>query len=291
MIIKNIAKKAAIYLLLTIFGFVFIYPLIYMFFKSFMPLEDYFNPLVNLIPSQFSITNYVEIFSRISLWKSILYGIFLAGVSTLLQTLSCATVGYGFSRFDFRFKNLFLILVLVSFIIPTQVTMIGTYLGYSQLNLLGSPLAFFLPATFAQGLKSSIFIMIFYSFFNSIPKVLDEAAAIDGASTFVIFYKVALPLAKPAIILTVIFSMVWYWNETYLAALYIGSDVLSLSNQVALSLASIDSLAQTGQSDLQVYESVKMAGGIIMIIPLLIFYLVLQRHFVESIAKTGITGE
>ena len=165
------------------------------------------------------------------------------------------------------------------------------------MGLLGNIATFALPAALGQGLRSTIFIMLFFAFFSMLPKELDEAAEIDGASKFGIFIRVAIPLSIPMFIVGFIFSFVWYWNETYLTALYM-PNVKTLPMQLAsfadsfrqLINGSQDSNAGAGYQN-ELNEAIYMAGTIISILPLLIFYFVLQRWFVEGIDKAGLTGQ
>ncbi|MDR2535437.1 MAG: carbohydrate ABC transporter permease [Treponema sp.] len=285
------AGMAAAYGLLSVFGFVFVYPLVYILFISFMPPEDMFNPAVQFLPSVFSIDNYALIFSRMSFFKSIGYSLFLAGTSALLQSFACGLMGFALSRYRFGLKKLYLLLILACFIIPSQVTMIPAYLGFSRLKLIGSPLSFFIPAVLGQGFKSPIFILIFYSFFNTIPKALDEAGQIDGASPSRIFFSILAPLAFPAFVLTFLFSFVWYWNETYLTVIYIGNSAKTLLNQMAGVLSTLASEAMRDPIAAKINVPVKMASAMLCIGPLLVLYLVMQRQFVESVDRAGITGE
>lgn len=287
---KGFIRMVSIYALLLIFGFVFIYPLFFMLLRSFMPMMDLFNPYVYLIPSRFTLDHYLQIFSKINLLDALSNSIFLSFVSAFFQAVSCGLMGYGLSRFEFRLKKVYMALAVATFIIPGQVLMIPTYLGYSQLGIIGSPLSFFLPAAMGQGIKSAIFILIFYNFFGTIPKSLDEAAQIDGASFLKIFYKVAVPLSIPAVILTMIFSIVWYWNESYLITLYI-EKARTLPLQMATVLSTMENLANRDPNVAQMNVNIKMAASVITIIPLLIFYGFFQRQFVESVDKSGITGE
>ena len=165
------------------------------------------------------------------------------------------------------------------------------------MGIKGTLWAFILPAVFGNGLNAPIFILIFWQFFRQIPKVLIEAAKIDGAGQFKAFMRVALPSAKPAFITVALFSFVWYWNESYLTDLYV-QGVLTDSGWTTLVLQLNDFSANyndfqqsTGGSAASLNESISMAGTMLSILPLLILYFVLQRHFVESIDRTGITGE
>ncbi|GHU01453.1 ABC transporter permease [Spirochaetia bacterium] len=289
--VRNTLSLTAAYVLLSIFGFVFVYPLIYILLTSFMPPEDMFNPTVNLIPSLFTVENYALIFSRIRFFQSIGYSLFLSGVSSLLQALACGLMGYALSRYNFKLKKLYIALTLICFIIPSQITMIPTYLGFSRLRLIGSPLSFFIPAILGQGFKSPIFILIFFSFFNTIPRALDEAGQIDGAPPVIIFFRILVPLALPAFVLTFLFSFVWYWNETYLTVIYIGNSAKTLLNQIAGVLSTLENEAIRDPIAAKINVPVKMASAALCIAPLLAIYLVMQRQFVESVDRAGITGE
>ncbi len=288
--VKNRLMNIISYALLLIFGFVFIYPIAYMVLKSFMPQEDMFNPYVHLVPSQFVTANYQLLFDKMNFLQGISQSVILAFTSSALQVVACGLTGYGLSRFDFGMKKIYIALVVASFVIPSQVLMIPSYLGYSELGLIGSKLSFFLPAAFGQGLRSPIFILIFYNFFNTIPRILDEAAQIDGASALQVFLRVAIPLSIPAVILTMIFSVVWYWNESYLTTLYIG-EAKTLPIQMASVLSTMENLANKDPQAAQVNIPVKMAANFLTMVPLLVFYSILQKQFVESVDKSGITGE
>ena len=187
-------------------------------------------------------------------------------------------------------------LLIFSYILPSQVTMIPTYVLYNNMGILGTILTFVIPALFGNGLNAPIFILIFYQFFKQIPKVLTEAAAIDGAGHFKTFFRIAVPSAVPAIVTVVLFSFVWYWNESYLTELYVqGLASKSIWTNLVVQLKNFDmsfnTRASVGDTATSLNESVRMAATTISILPLLIMYLILQKQFVESIDRAGITGE
>jgi multiple sugar transport system permease protein len=174
--------------------------------------------------------------------------------------------------------------------------MIPTYVLYNDMGILGTIWTFALPALFGNGLNAPIFILIFYQFFRQVPKVLMEAAAIDGAGHFKRFFRIAVPSAVPAIVTVVLFSFVWYWNESYLTELYVqGLSGNSIWTNLVVQLKNFDSSfaskATVGSTATSLNESVRMAATSLSIIPLLIMYLILQKQFVESIDRAGITGE
>nr|WP_231618270.1 MULTISPECIES: carbohydrate ABC transporter permease [unclassified Fictibacillus] len=286
--------KLLIYGLLVGIGFVYLYPLLYMGVYSFKSLDDLLNPLVNWIPTQFYTGNYEQANKVLNFFSTLMETLYVTVLPALAQTAVAAVVGYGLARFDFRGKKIMFVLVLATFIIPPQVTLIPRYIFFNELNILGSLSAFLLPATFGQGLNSAIFILIFYQFFRAVPKALEEAAQLDGAGHFRIFFTIALPMALPAIIISFLFSFVWYWNETYLAAIYFGDALTTLPLQLQKFVATYQQMfpAEMGVSGgNQLNEGIKMAGTVLSILPLLIVYFITQRWFVEGVDRSGITGE
>ncbi|MFD1359031.1 carbohydrate ABC transporter permease [Fictibacillus halophilus] len=286
--------KVLIYALLIGIGFVYLYPLLYMGVYSFKSLDDLLNPLVNWIPTELYTGNYEQANKVLDFFSTLMETLYVTVLPALAQTAVAAVVGYGLARFDFKGKNIIFVLVLSTFIIPPQVTLIPRYIFFNELNILGSLNAFLLPATFGQGLNSAIFILIFYQFFRAVPKALEEAAQLDGAGHFRIFFTIALPMALPAIIISFLFSFVWYWNETYLAAIYFGDALTTLPLQLQKFVATYQKMfpAEMGVSGgNQLNEGIKMAGTVLSILPLLIVYFITQRWFVEGVDRSGITGE
>lgn len=294
----GLLKKIVVYALLICIGFVYLYPVLYMISNSFMNLEDLLDTSIKWIPSSFYLDNYKKAILNMNYLDTFFQSIIVAGVPTIINVIICSFVGYGFARFKFRGKKIFMAILIFSYIIPPQITMMPTYVQYADMKLIGSLWSFILPAVFGQGLNAPIFILIFYSFFKQIPKVLIEAAQIDGAGYFRSFLRIALPSAIPAIITVLLFSFVWYWNESYLTQLYVNG-YFSDGNWTTLivELKKFDSgynpqLAMVVDGAVQSNnESIRMAATMISILPVLIMYFVLQRYFVESIDRTGITGE
>jgi len=293
---QGLGQQIAVYGLLIIIGFIFIYPILYMISTSFMDRNDLLDSSVKWLPSSLYIQNYIAAAKSMDFWKTLGKGVIIAGVPTLFNVLTGMIVGYGFARYEFKLKKLFMGILLFSYILPDQVTMIPTYVLYNDMGILGTIWTFVLPALLGNGINSAIFILIFYSFFKQVPKVLMEAAYIDGAGHFKAFFKIAIPSAVPAIITVFLFSFVWYWNESYLTEMYVqGLTTKSEWTNLVIQLKNFDSnfstRATTGDMATSLNESVRMAATSLSILPLFLMYLVLQRQFIESIDRTGITGE
>ena len=287
-------KQFFVYALLICIGFIYIYPILHMVSSSMMSLDDLLDSSIKWLPSSFNFSNFAQAAKSMNFWTALWQSILIAGLPTLCNLVSCAVTGYALARFDFPGKTIVMGIIIVSFVLPSQITMIPTYVLYSNLGILNTIWAFVLPALFGQGINAPIFILIFRQFFKQIPKVLIEAARIDGAGHFKSFFKVALP---SAFITVALFSFVWYWNESYLTELYVhgvygASDWTTLVVQLDNFATNYSSYQQTAtNAATNLNESINMAGTLLSILPLLIMYFIMQRHFVESIDRTGITGE
>jgi multiple sugar transport system permease protein len=292
--------RIAIIAILVILGFVFLYPIIYMLSTSFKSLPDLLNSQMGFIPSTVDYSNYTTAASVLNYWGTLGQNFLVALLPTIAQIAICSVIGYGLAVYDLRFKKLIFALVLATFIIPSQVTMVPQYILFHNFGLLGSIFSTILPALFGQGLNSAIFILIFYPGFRAVPKVLIEAARVDGGGEFTIFRKVGIPSASQSYLIGFLFSFVWYWNETTLSALFFGDSITTLPLQ----------LQQFDQSFVQVFpggstpmdasggmallgnnEAIDMAATILTIVPLLIIYFIAQKWFVESVDRSGIAGE
>lgn len=296
---QGFLKLVCIYALLICIGFIYLNPILHIISRSFMSLDDILDSSINWIPSALNVSNYTQAGNSMDFWRSLGLSIVVAGVPTLCNLLSCAVIGYGLARFEFPGKKVVLGIIIFSFVLPSQITMIPTYALYSNMGILGTLWAFVIPSLLGVGINAPIFILIFWQFFRQVPKVLIEAAQIDGAGYLKSFFQISLPSAAPAIITVSLFSFVWYWNESYLTRLYVSgigiqskfswtSLVIQLSN-FDTNFSSYATTAASGATSLN--ESIRMAGTMLSILPLLIMYFVLQRYFVESIDRTGITGE
>lgn len=282
-----------IYVLLTAIGFVYLYPLLFMFVTSMKSPSDLLNPMVQWVPSEFYMGNYTKAYRVLNYPDSLSSSIMISVIPSVIQAFVCSLVGYGLARYRFKGKNLIFILLLATFIIPAQNTVIPQMLTYKRYGLLGNMLSLILPAIFGQGYKSAIFVLIFYQTFLSLPKVLEEAARLDGASDVKIFFQIALPTAIPSFIISIIFSIVWYWNETYLTAIFLEGGVQTLPMQLSKFVQAYENLYPPGVVNIfdRLNEAVKLSGTFLNILPLLIMYFIMQKWFVESIERTGITGE
>lgn len=253
------------------------------------------NPAISWIPSGVYFENYVKAFETLEFGKSFWNSIYISLIAAVLQTAVAAITGYGLARFHVKLKGIILILILATFVLPVETLLIPRYVMFNSYKLLDSPLPIWLSALTGQGLKSAVFILVFQQVFASYPISLDEAAELDGAGKYQVFYKIALPIAKPGIVLSMLFSFVWYWNETRQSGLYFGEVMKTLPMKLGSFAASYASLYESAgagaDASMSINEAVTLAGTMLSCLPILIMFIILQKQFVESIEKSGITGE
>lgn len=297
---QGLISQVLIYLLLISIGFIYLYPLLYMFSTSMMSLGDLLDSSVRWIPTTIYTQNYRDALMVMDYWNSLAKNLVIALGPAILQTAICSLTAYGFARFKFRGKKLLMGILILTFVIPPQILMMPTYLLYSDMGLVGSLNAFLLPALFGQGLQSAIMILIFYQFYVPIPDSLIEAAQIDGASQLRIYGSIGIRSALPAIIVVFIFSFVFYWNETYLTAMYLGSHAgVAFGTDWTTLLLELNRFQQSYESMFpaaansgnRLNEAIRFSGTILSILPLIFLSGVLQKYLVESIDSSGITGE
>ena len=283
------------FVLLGGIGFLFLYPVLYMAVQSIMTSGDITDPAIVWIPSSLYFGNYAKAFATLDFSGAFAKSMYLSIVPSLLTTISSAFIGYGLARFRFPGKRKWIVLIVATFFVPSQVLMVPRFMMFSQYHLINTPWTQFLPSMFGQGIKGALFVLIFMQFFSSYPKVLDEAAAIDGAGRLGVFFRIAVPMAIPAIVISILFSFVWYWNETTQASLFFGTQIKTLPMKLGSFAASYSTMygstANAASAANALNEAISMAGTLLSILPLLLLYLFVQRQFVESVEKSGITGE
>lgn len=191
--------------------------------------------------------------------------------------LTAAIVAYGFARLNFKLRSFWFAILLMTLMLPGQVTIVPQYILYNNFGLTNSYIPLVLPHFFGGG---AFFIFLLVQFIRGIPKDLDEAAKIDGASVYGIFFRVILPLIKPALVTTAIFTFIWSWDDFFAQVLYLSS---MSKFTVGLALRSfIDQFeVQWGQL---------LAMSLLSVMPSTIIFFLAQKHFVEGITTTGLKG-
>ncbi len=299
MMAKKIGK-IVIYFLLVCIGYIYLEPIFEMISKSLMSADDVIDPSVQWIALHPTLDNFSVAARVLKMPGSLIHSIAFSAGLAALQTIVAAMTGYALSRYKFRGKQFWFTMILLAFIVPVTVLMIPRLIIFMQVQtsfgaqMIGTVFPQVLMAMFGQGVNGTILILIFWNFFNLIPYSLDEAAMIDGAGPFQVFFHIAMRLSVSAVLIVFLFAFVWNWNETYQTATYLGGtmDLLPLKLSTFDSMFSSNASSGMGSEGMyKINEAYKMSATLISIVPLLLLYACVQRQFIQGIENTGITGE
>ncbi|WP_308634601.1 carbohydrate ABC transporter permease [Paenibacillus silvisoli] len=280
------------------FCFVILFPLFLRISIAFRSKVDIYDPTVLWIPRHFTLDNFKIAMEASNYLTAFLHTVYISSSTTIIQMASCTLAAYAFARLRFKGSGLLFLLVIFTIVVPPQTIMIPLYLTYRYFDLFGlvqlftggegfnlidTFWPFIISAGTAMGLKNGLYIYIFRQFFRGIPKEVEEAALVDGAGVMRTFFRIMLPNAVPAIVTVLLFSFVWQWNDSYYVSLF-------LKQVKVLSTSLMDMGIGLKEPD-PVYTSMLLNTGVLLTIaPLVIMYLFVQRYFVESVERTGITG-
>jgi multiple sugar transport system permease protein len=262
---------------LIAFGFVMLYPLLWMLASSFKPNALIFRE-PGLIPTDIDLSNYTDG------WNALLHpfshylinsAIVVLG-SLLGNLLSCSLAAYAFARLEFRGKRLWFAVMLMSIMLPIHVVIVPQYVLFSQLEWINTFLPLIVPKLLAT---DAFFIFLMVQFFRGIPRELDEAATLDGANHLRIYLQIMLPLSLPALATTAIFTFIWTWNDFFSQLIF-----LTRPEMYTVPIALRTFVDSTGNSS---WGSL-FAMSIVSLIPVFIAFLFGQKYLVKGIATTGI---
>ena len=284
------------YVLLLDLAVVFLYPFLYMIVTSLKSPEDLMDSSVTWIVNQLYFHNYTLAFEKMQYIPILLKTIVYCVVATGGHILACSFVGYGFARYNFIGKRMFSFLLILSMVIPIQTIIVPEYLLYSKIGVANGYFPMLVPTWLGYGLRGALFIFLFRQFYLSLPRSLEEAAAVDGCTPIRTFFRIAFPASTSSVIVSVVLSIVWHWNDFYEPNIYIRENSQMLLPMLLPKLYdSMKDAADPTQSFLQnadMYtEGVAMAATFLAVIPILIFYLFFQKQFRQGIETSGITGE
>lgn len=285
---KGILFKIFVYVILINVAFIYLKPILYMVTTMVKDAKNILDPSVIWVPRTIFLGHLKEAVEMLNYGKSFAISVSLAASVAVLQVFSCAIAGYAFARLDFPLKKLWGALLLFTFIMPPQITILPSIMLFKEFGWLNTFLPMVVPALFGHGLKGALFVIIYRSFYSTLPKELDEAARMDGAGVFRMFFRVMFPLSRSATVVVVLFSFVWNWNDFYFPSLYMfTAENVPLS--ITLARMSGEMKLAEGAGQLTVYaEAIKMAASFLIIMPLLVLYLFAQRWFIEGVERTGL---
>jgi len=279
--IKRPSRRSLLYhLCVGLFSLFMIYPLLWLIGSSFKPREEIFARATSLIPENFTFANYAAGwagFGGVTFATFFKNSFILAGIGTIAAVTTSALVAYGFGRIRFTGKTFWFTCMLLTLMLPTQVQIIPQYIVFSKLNWINTFLPLLVPRFFGQ----AFFIFLMIQFIHGIPRELDEAAEIDGAGKFGIFFRIILPLLTPALITSAIFSFYWTWEDFFGPLLYLSNPALY---PVSLALKNFaDASGSTNWGAI-------FAMSVLSLIPVFLLFIAFQRYLVEGISTTGLKG-
>lgn len=269
-------EAVTLYVILTVLAILFVLPVFYLFMGAFKAESELFRVPFKWLPDKFILDNFSNMFQSIPFMRYLKNTMIIVVFNIVGSLLSCSLVAYGFSRLRWPGRDKVFILVLITMILPYQVTLVPLFLMFTKIKWIGTFLPLIVPCFFGN----PFFIFLLRQFFTGIPQDISEAARIDGASEFTIFSRLILPMAKPALTTVALFAFIRSWNDFLGPLVFLGRDEL-----YTLSLA-----ASMLKSNLDPNWSVLLALGTVMILPVLLIFFVMQKYFIQGIAMSGIKG-
>ena len=273
---KKITLNVLIHMFLLSVAVTCLYPLLWMVASSLKTQETIFTD-ISLIPQQFNFQNYILAWQEGGFGRNFLNSILYTVSVVCGLVIVSSMAAYGFARLKFPGRNILFIMFMAAMMIPIPGSFVALYVLLNKLHLRNTPIGYIL-CMINVGLSTSIFLL--KTFFDKMPKELEDAARIDGCSKFGIWWHVALPLSKPVLAVVVIFNALNVWNE-YILALIIFDSRKFMPLQVAL---------QTFQGEFVTNYPLLMAGLTITALPIIIIYLFMQKYIIKGVTQGAIVG-
>ena len=274
---REIIKKAVLYLVLTVVGLFFFFPLVWMVLTALKSNADLINPKV-FFPTELHWENFIEALTTIPFGRYFTNSTIITLSCVVGSVFSSSLAAYAFAKLQFPFKKLLFFIMMGTMMIPTQILMIPMFTMYARMNLLNTYFPLIVPAFLGVG--GAMYIFLLRQFFMGLPKALTESAIVDGAGHFRIFIQIILPLSKPALISVALFSFIFTWNDFFAPLIYL-TDPAKLTLAIGL---------RAFQSQYEFKYNLMMAGALVSMLPTLVLFFLAQKHFLEGITFTGIKG-
>lgn len=278
---RNLSNKAILYVVAILSALAFSLPFFWTITSSFKSAAEIvvFPPAI--FPERLRWENYADVFNLAPFARFMWNTVYVTTFAMVGQILSSAVVAFGFARFRFPGRETLFLLVLGTMMLPWQVTIVPTFLLFKQFKMINTYWPLILPSFLGGG---AFYIFLLRQFFLTIPRDLDEAAKLDGANSFRIFWSIILPLSGPALATVAIFSFLQHWNE------FIGPLIfLNSPDKFTVSIGLRYFIASPFESD-QPRDAILMAASLIVALPSLILFFMAQRYFVRGIVTTGLKG-
>ncbi|MBQ3285306.1 MAG: sugar ABC transporter permease [Ruminococcus sp.] len=281
--LRRFLANAFIYILLAVLGLIWISPLCYLVLHSFR--DEGLAYVSYLIPKKLSFQNYIDLFtvtskSSMNFPRWFMNTFIVAIFSCIISTLAVMMVSYAFSRLRFKARKPLINIGMILGMFPGFMTMIAIYYLLKAMGLLELPL---LALIICYSAGAGLGYQISKGFFDTIPRALDEAATIDGATRNQIFWKIILPMSKPILVYTVLTSFIGPWTDFILAKIIVGKDIPNYTVAIGLQmLIDADHVLNNFKKFL--------AGSVVVAVPITTLFLIMQRYYVEGVTAGGVKG-
>lgn len=263
------------HLVLAPIAVLFAIPFVQMFLAAFSPASDLNKFPPRFWPSHFTVQGFVTLFSDSPVLRWLLNSVLVSGVAVVSHLILCSLAGYGFARLKFAGRDMGFVAIVATIMIPTQLLMVPTYILFTRLGLVDT-----LGAAMVPWLASAFGIFLMRQFFLSLPAELEEAALLDGCGRWGVFFRIVLPLARPALATLAIFTLLGAWNDLVWPLIAINNE----SNfTIQLGIANFQGARRTDWSSL-------MAANVVATVPLIAFFLAAQKQFIATMTFSGLKG-
>ncbi len=272
-------KKAAKLIALLALTAVVVYPLLWMLATSFKP-ENEIVGNISLWPNEPTGKHYPAGWSALDVSFTTFFrnSAVIAGITVLANCASCLLAAYAFARLRFRGRGIFFAAMIGTLLLPGHVLIVPQYILFNLFGWIDTTLPLVVPKMLAT---EAFFIFLMVQFMRGTPRELDDAARIDGAGPYQLFWRIILPLSRPALVTSAIFSFIWTWNDFFTQLIYL-NDLENITVPVALR----NFLDSTGQTSL----GSMMAMSVLSLLPVFAFFVAFQRMLVQGINTTGLKG-
>jgi ABC-type glycerol-3-phosphate transport system permease component len=275
--VRWVLSRGVIHFFLFILVLISVVPLIYMVSTSLKPNGTEYELPIRWIPERFAFENYEAALTAVPTLTFLKNTLIVTVVSLIGEVLTSSLAAYGFARLRFPGRNFLFVLMLSTLMLPFFVVLIPLFILFKTLGWIDTLLPLTVPAFFGG---SPLYIFFLRQFFLTLPRELDEAARVDGAGFFRIWWSIILPVSKPALITVAILSLVFHWND-FTGPLI----VLNTQNNFTLALG-----IRLFRDQYTTYFNQTMAFATLMTAPILIVFFIFQKHFIKGISMTGISG-
>ena len=323
---QNIIVKIFRFVFLLGIAYVVLYPFFTKIAGSFMDKQDFVDVTVRLIPKNWTLDIYQAIWVDLDYVEAFTNTLLISAACALLQTFACCLIAYGLAKYKFKGNNIIFLLVILTMLVPHKTLQASMSLRFTYfdicgimsflsggasvgiegidnilasiklmsvpdgVNLINTFWPLFILSITGLAFKNGLYIFMLRQFFRGIPDSLEESAYIDGSGDFRTFLQIILPISVPMLITVFLFSFCWQWTDSFYTNMFFTNP-----NKAPLVLSQIVDIPKSLDTDYagqSLYETaIRNACGIMIILPLVVMYVFMQRYLVEGIERSGLTAE